>query len=191
MFSYDVNSSEFFDAASGLFDANTTRFFDSGVANADFLASGTYDFENVIDIGAKHTARITASLTQSARNPDDLFDNRSGNFDSGKSNFDGDTPANCDAHLEIATSDDNSTFSAVTSSLHVTDGSVDSNGIFLTLDANAETPQVTSIGYVGGKRYLRVVADFTGTHSNGTPIAATIIKGSPRHNTDADTLSTA
>ena len=107
-----LNSSELFDAASGLFDANTTRFFDSGLENADFLASGTYDFENVIDIGAKHTARITASLTQSARNPDDLFDNRSGNFDSGKSNFDGDTPANCDAHLEIATSDDNSTFTS-------------------------------------------------------------------------------
>ena len=107
-----LNSSELFDAASGLFDANTTRFFDSGVANADFLSSGTYDFENVIDIGAKHTARITASLTQSARNPDDLFDNRTGNFDSGKSNFDGDTPANCDAHLEIATSDDNSTFTS-------------------------------------------------------------------------------
>ena len=93
--------------------------------------------------------------------------------------------------FKLEDSDDNSTFTAVTSSLHVTDGSVDSNGIFLTLDANAETPQVTSIGYVGGKRYLRVVADFTGTHSNGTPIAATIIKGSARHNTDADTLSTA
>nr|BAR38225.1 phage tail protein [uncultured Mediterranean phage uvMED] len=107
-----LNSSELFDGASGLFDANTTRFFDSGVANADFLATGNYEFENVIDIGAKHTARITASITQSARNPDDLFDNRSGNFDSGKSNFDGDTPANCDAHLEIATSDDNSTFTS-------------------------------------------------------------------------------
>ena len=66
----------------------------------------------MVDIGAKHTARITASITQSARNPDDLFDNRSGNFDDGKSNFDGDTPANCDAHLEIATSDDNSTFTS-------------------------------------------------------------------------------
>ena len=88
-------------------------------------------------------------------------------------------------------STDNSSFSAVTSNSLVTDGAVDSSGIFLTLDANGETPQVTSIGYVGGKRYLRVVADFTGTHSNGTPIAATIIKGSPRHNTDADSLSTA
>ena len=110
--SITLNSSELFDSASGLFDANATRFFDSGVANADFLAEGTYDFASVVDIGAKHTARITASITQSARNPDDLFDNRTGNFDSGKSNFDGDTPANCDAHLEIATSDDNSTFTS-------------------------------------------------------------------------------
>ena len=107
-----LNSSELFDSASGLFDANTTRFFDSGVANADFLASGNYEFANVIDIGAKHTVRVTASLTQSARNPDDLFDNKSGNFDDASSNFDGDTPANCDAHLEIATSDDNSTYTS-------------------------------------------------------------------------------
>ena len=107
-----LNSSELFDSASGLFDANTTRFFDSGVANADFLASGNYEFANVLDIGAKHTVRVTASLTQSARNPDDLFDNKSGDFDDAKSNFDGDTPANCDAHLEIATSDDNSTYTS-------------------------------------------------------------------------------
>ena len=107
-----LDSSELFDSASGDFDDETTRFFDSGVANADFLASGNYEFANVIDIGAKHTVRVTASLTQTARNPDDLFDNRSGNFDDAKSNFDGDTPANCDAHLEIATSDDNSTFTS-------------------------------------------------------------------------------
>jgi len=108
----ELDSSELFDAASGNFDAETTRFFDSGVANADFFASGNYLFANVIDIGAKHTVRITASLTQSSDNPDDLFDNRSGLFDSASSNFDGDTPANCDAHLEIATSDDNSTYTS-------------------------------------------------------------------------------
>ncbi len=107
-----LDSSELFDGASGNFDDETTRFFDSGVANADFLASGNYEFANVIDIGAKHTVRVTASLTQTARNPDDLFDNRTGNFDDAKSNFDGDAPANCDAHLEIATSDDNSTFTS-------------------------------------------------------------------------------
>ena len=106
----ELDSSELFDSASGNFDDDTTRLFDSGVANADFVSSGNYEFANVIDIGAKHTARITASLTQTADNPDDLFDARSGNFDDASSNFDGDTPANCNAHLEIATSDDNSTF---------------------------------------------------------------------------------
>jgi len=107
-----LDSSELFDAASGDFDDETTRSFDSGVANADFFASGNYLFADVIDIGAKHTARITATLSQSSSNPDDLFDNRTGLFDSSSSNFDGDTPANANAHLEIATSDDNSTYTA-------------------------------------------------------------------------------
>ncbi len=106
----ELDSSELFDAASGNFDDETTRFFDSGVSNSDFFASGNYEFANVVDIGAKHTARITASLTQTSDNPDDLFDNRTGNFDSASSNFDGDTPANCNAHIEIATSDDNVTY---------------------------------------------------------------------------------
>ena len=108
----ELDSSELFDSASGNFDSETTRFFDSGVANADFFASGNYLFADVIDIGAKHTARITASLTQTSDNPDDLFDNRSGLFDSASSNFDGDTPANANAHIEVATSDDNVTYTA-------------------------------------------------------------------------------
>src|SRR6056300_1109146 len=106
----ELDSSELFDSASGDFDTNADRFFDSGASNSDFFSSGNYEFADVIDIGAKHTIRITASLTQSSDNPDDLFDNRSGNFDDSSSNFDGDAPANCNAHLEIATSDDNSTF---------------------------------------------------------------------------------
>ena len=105
-----LDSSELFDAASGNFDAETTRFFDSGVANADFYASGNYLFANVVDIGARHTCRLTASLKQTSDDPDDLFDNRSGLFDSQNSSFDGDTPANSNAHIEIATSDDNSTY---------------------------------------------------------------------------------
>ena len=105
-----LDSSELFDSASGDFDDEVTRFFDSGVANADFYASGNYLFADVIDIGAKHTARITATLSQTSDNPDDLFDNKSGLFDTASSNFDGDTPANCNAHIEIATSDDNITY---------------------------------------------------------------------------------
>jgi hypothetical protein len=107
-----LDSSELFDSASGNFDTETTRFFDSGVTNADFKASGNYLFADVVDIGAKHTVRITATLKQTSDDPDDLFDNRTGLFDAQNSSFDGDTPANSNAHLEIATSDDNSTFTA-------------------------------------------------------------------------------
>jgi len=105
-----LDSSELFDSGTGLFDDETTRFFDSGVENADFYSTGNYEFENVIDIGAVHTARITATLSQTSDNPDDLFDARSGLFDSASSNFDGDTPANANAHIEIATSNDNVTY---------------------------------------------------------------------------------
>ena len=107
----ELDSSELFDSASGFFDSEPVRFFDSGASDADFFANGNYEFSDIIDIGAKHTARITASLSQSSDNLDDLFDSRSGLFDSQPSNFDGDTPANCDAHLEIATSDDNDLYS--------------------------------------------------------------------------------
>jgi hypothetical protein len=107
-----LDSSELFDSGAGLFDDETTRFFDSGVTNADFYPSGNYLFADIIDIGAKHTCRLTASLSQTSDNPDDLFDNRSGLFDTASSNFDGDTPANANAHLEIATSDDNITYTA-------------------------------------------------------------------------------
>jgi hypothetical protein len=74
-------------------------------------------------------------------------------------------------------SDDDSTYTVVSSSKDVTDGSIDSNGIFLTLDDNAETPQVSGIGYIGGKRYLKVVTTKNGTMSTGTPISVNCVKG--------------
>ena len=82
-------------------------------------------------------------------------------------------------------SDDDSSWSAVTSSTSVTETSVDSSGIFLTLDANGETPQTSQIGYIGGKRCTRVKIDATGTHSNGTPISIQAILGNPIDSTDA------
>jgi hypothetical protein len=106
-----LDSSELFDSATGNFDTPTT-FFDSGVTTADLYATGNYEFANVIDIGATHTVRVTASITQTAENIDDLFDSRTGNFDDGASNVDGDAPANCNAHIEIATSTDNVTYSS-------------------------------------------------------------------------------
>ena len=104
-----LDSSELFDSAIGNFDS-ATSFFDSGVTAYDLYSEGNYVFANPIDIGAVHTSRVTASITQTSDNLDDLFDSRTGNFDDSGSNFDGDTPANCNAHLEIALSNDNITY---------------------------------------------------------------------------------
>jgi hypothetical protein len=106
-----LDSSELFDSASGDFDDGTGQF-DSGLTASDLYTSGSYEFANVIDIGGVYTSRVTASITQTSDNLDDTFDERSGNFDDQSSNFDGDTPANCDAHIEVATSDDNVTYTA-------------------------------------------------------------------------------
>tara|TARA_R100001510_G_C7484184_1_gene94857 strand:+ start:84 stop:545 length:462 start_codon:yes stop_codon:yes gene_type:complete len=66
-------------------------------------------------------------------------------------------------------SSDDSTFAAVTDTKFVTYGTVDSSGIFATIDAAAEDDAVHKIGYVGPNRYVRVKIDATGSHSNGTP----------------------
>ena len=75
---------------------------------------GIYDFANVIDIGAVHTARVTASITQFAEDPSELFDDGRGFtlFDDATGSFDGDSPSNSNAHLEIALSNDNVTYTA-------------------------------------------------------------------------------
>ena len=102
-----LNSSELFDSGSGLFDDYPDRLFDSGAGSQDLFASGTYNFGTPIDVGGIYTVRLTANIKQSADNLDDVFDSKSGNFDDQKSNFDGDTPSNCRAILQIATSDNN------------------------------------------------------------------------------------
>jgi len=104
-----LDSSELFDSATGDFDSGTS-FFDSGVTSYDLYSQGNYVFANPIDIGGVYTSRVTASITQTSDNLDDLFDLRTGDFDDAGSNFDGDTPANCNAHLEIALSNDNITY---------------------------------------------------------------------------------
>ena len=58
-------------------------------------------------------------------------------------------------------STDNASFSAVTDTKSVTYVTVDSSGIFATIDAAAEDDAVHVIGYVGPNRYVRVVIDAT------------------------------
>lgn len=78
---------------------------------------------------------------------------------------------------EVEESDDNSTFTDAADSdvLGAVDGTND--GCFMFVDAAAEDDAVFKCQYVGTKRYARVVINVTGTHTNGTPISVTAIRG--------------
>lgn len=52
---------------------------------------------------------------------------------------------------------------------------VDSDGIFATVDAGGEVSAVYKVAYTGNKRYVRVLSDVTGTIS--LPVAITAILG--------------
>lgn len=57
---------------------------------------------------------------------------------------------------------------------------VDAGGIVLALKAAHASPSITRVGYVGNRRYLKLLADFSGTHGTPTPLDATAIKGHAR-----------
>lgn len=80
--------------------------------------------------------------------------------------------------FKLTHSDDDSTYSAVTTDdmLGVT---VADGGIIKSLVAAHAAAASYRYGYKGGKRYLKLLADFSGTHATGTPVAATVVKGSP------------
>lgn len=78
--------------------------------------------------------------------------------------------------FKLTHSDDDSTYTDVTTDdmLGVT---VASGGIIKSLVAAHAAAASYRYGYKGGKRYLKLLADFSGTHGTGTPIAAVVIKG--------------
>ena len=80
-------------------------------------ATGTYEFSNTIDLGAKFKGQFTASVTQFIEDVSEVFDNGRPTattlFDDGRPNpFDGTSSGDAHTILEISTSDDNVTFSA-------------------------------------------------------------------------------
>lgn len=81
-------------------------------------------------------------------------------------------------------SDDNSTWTAVAAKDVLGVDSVTS-GIIKALVA-AHSEGVYRFGYVGTKRYIRLTANFSGTHGTGTPICALLIKGHPELSPVAD-----
>ena len=87
--------------------------------------------------------------------------------------------------LSLEHSDDDSTYTDCVQA-DVINGTIAAGGIWLKLDGTTGgDPDTTGgnwqIGYVGGKRYLRLVLAKTGTHSTGTPIAGVIVKSRPRN----------
>jgi hypothetical protein len=82
-------------------------------------------------------------------------------------------------------SDDGTTFAPVTNDdmLGVTGIT---SGIIRSLVAAHPAPAVYRYGYKGGRRFLRLLADFSGTHATGTPIAASILLAHGHDNPQAN-----
>lgn len=79
-------------------------------------------------------------------------------------------------------SDDDTTYTAVTDDDVLKDANAPAaitNGIVRSLIAAHAAATIQKLGYVGGKRYVKLLADFSGTHGTGTPIAAVVVRGRP------------
>lgn len=75
-------------------------------------------------------------------------------------------------------SDDDTTYEAVTDD-DVQGVTGITGGIVKALKTAHAAADVTKIGYLGDKRYLKLLADYGGTHSAGTPLSAVVILGRP------------
>ena len=87
--------------------------------------------------------------------------------------------------VSLEHSDDDSTYTDCVQA-DIVNGTIAAGGIFLKLDGTTGgDPDTTGgqwqVGYVGGKRYVRLVLAKTGTHTNGTPISGMIVKSRPRN----------
>ena len=97
--------------------------------------------------------------------------------------------------VSLEHSDDDSTYTDCVQA-DVINGTIAAGGIWLKLDGTTGgDPDTTGgdwqIGYVGGKRYLRLVLAKNGTHSNGTPISGVIVKSRPRVAPKSNTIHNA
>lgn len=81
-------------------------------------------------------------------------------------------------------SDDDSTYTNVADADMLGVSSI-SSGIIKSLVAAHAAAGVYRFGYRGNKRYLKLLADFSGTHGTGTPIAATVLKAEGHDNPQA------
>lgn len=88
--------------------------------------------------------------------------------------------------FKLTHSDDDTTYTAVTSADVLGQPNVGAGGIIKSLVAAQAAAGAYRFGYKGGKRYLKIFADFSGTHGTGTPISASVIKARGANNPQAD-----
>jgi hypothetical protein len=84
--------------------------------------------------------------------------------------------------FELTHSEDGSVYDAVTDD-DVLGVSGITSGIVKSLTAEHATADVSRLGYIGGRRYIKLLAHFSGAHDTGTPIAALVVKGYPERAT--------
>lgn len=81
--------------------------------------------------------------------------------------------------FKLTHSDDDDSYEAVAQG-DVEGVTVGTGGIVKSLVAAHAAATLTKVGYHGGKRYLKLLADFSGTHTDlPTPIAAFVVQGEP------------
>jgi len=100
-----LGTSIVFDSGAGNFDT-TGGLFDGG--GGTVASTGTYEFDNYIDVGAVFTSRVTANVTVARIDYGVQFDDATGNFDDREGLFDGDANefGNTNVELQIATTED-------------------------------------------------------------------------------------
>lgn len=138
-----------FDSISGDFD-DAEGFFDGGAGT--IVASGTYDFNTAIDLGAKfksnvHLKDFIVQNTNFVNN----FDSKAGLFDDAEGLFDGGENAsvNTNVILQVATSDDNVTFGSYQT---FKSGDFNTRALkfraVLTSTSGEETPEISNMSLV-------------------------------------------
>lgn len=78
--------------------------------------------------------------------------------------------------FKLTHSDDDATYTEVSVDDVLGVDSV-TDGIIKALTSAHATASAYRFGYKGGKRYLKLLADFSGTHGTGTPIAGLVLLG--------------
>lgn len=100
-----LDTTNLWDSGAGNVDA-MTGLVDAGGGTGNVQAQGYYYFDQVFDLGARYTSRVTASLQMVADDYTSLFDDAPESFDDRAGDFDGSIVTDVNAGLEVRTTDD-------------------------------------------------------------------------------------